>query len=98
MTLLHRLASVLAWLLSRNRTEEDLDNELRTFIDMSAAEKVRDGRPPAQARRLAVLELGGFEQAKERVRAHRHGARIDEIGRDVRSASDRVRGVCAAHR
>ena len=42
--------------------------------------------PPAEARRLALLELGGVEQAKERVRTYRHGAWLDEVGRDVRYA------------
>lgn len=86
MTFLHRLASVLRWLFSRNRTEQRLDDELQVFIDMSAAEKIRDGLPPAEARRLAILELGGVEQAKERVRTYRHGAWLDEVGRDVRYA------------
>ena len=53
---------------------------------MSAAEKMRDGVPPAEARRLAMLELGGVEQAKERVRTYRHGGWLDEVGRDVRYA------------
>src|SRR5207253_1232802 len=33
-----------------------------------------------------VLELGGIEQAKERVRTYRHGALLEEIVRDVRYA------------
>jgi hypothetical protein len=86
MTLLHRLASVLRWLFNRNRAEQGLDDELQAFIETSAAEKMRDGLPATQARRLAILELGGVEQAKERVRTYRHGGRLDELGRDVRYA------------
>ncbi len=47
---------------------------------------MRAGLPPEHARRLAILELGGIEQARERVRTYRHGAWLDEIGRDVRYA------------
>jgi predicted permease len=86
MTFLHRLVSVLRWLFNRNRAEQGLDDELQAFIDMSVAEQIRDGVPAAEARRLAILELGGVEQAKERVRTYRHGASLDEIGRDVRYA------------
>ena len=86
MTWLHRLLSVLAWRLHRKRAEQGLDEELQVFIDMSVAEKIRDGLPTAPARRLAILELGGIEQAKERVRAYRHGAFLDEMERDVRYA------------
>ena len=49
----HRLVSALRWLFARNRAEQVLDEELQTFIDMSAADKVRDGLPPVHARRLA---------------------------------------------
>ena len=86
MTLLHRLASVVRWVLRRDRAERELDEELRAFVEMSAADKVRDGVSPAEARRLAVLELGGVEQAKERVRTGRHGGWLDGVGRDVRYA------------
>lgn len=86
MTLLHRLASVLDWVLHRNRAERRLDDELRTFVEMSEAEKIRDGQSPREAHRLAMIELGGFEQAKERVRERRHGGRLDEVARDVRYA------------
>ena len=86
MMLLHRFASVMAWLFHRDRAERRLDDEIQSFIDMSAADKMRDGLPSAEARRRAILELGGVEQAKERVRTSRHGAGLDEVGRDVRYA------------
>ena len=87
MTLLHRLASVVRWIVNRHRTERDMDDELRTFVDMAAADHIRDGATPQEARRLALIQLGGVEQAKERVRTARHGAWLDEIGRDVRYAA-----------
>jgi putative ABC transport system permease protein len=86
MIWLHRLASISDWLFCRTRTERELDAELQAFVEMSAAEKVRDGVSPAEARRQAMLELGGVEQVKERVRTGRHGAWLDEIARDVRYA------------
>jgi putative ABC transport system permease protein len=94
MTWLHRLASILSWSFKRDRAEAQLDSELQTFIEMSAAEKVRDGLAPAEARRLARLELGGIEQAKERVRTGRHGASLDDLSRDLRYAAR----MFAAHR
>jgi predicted permease len=84
MTLLHRLASVLRWLIHRNKVEQDLNDELQSFVDMAAAERIRDGSPAHEARRLAVLELGGLEQAKEQIRTGCHGAWLDELGQDVR--------------
>jgi macrolide transport system ATP-binding/permease protein len=86
VTLLHRLASVVRWMVYRDRAERDLNDELEAFVDMAAADKMRDGAAPAEARRSALLHLGGVEQAKERVRSARHGAWLDELGRDVRYA------------
>jgi len=83
MTLLHRLAFIVRWIARRDRAERELNDELETFVDMAAADRMRDGATP---RRLAVLHLGGVEQAKERVRTARHGAWFDELARDVRYA------------
>ena len=86
MSLIHRVISIFNWIVRRRRAEARLHEEMQTFIEMSAAEKMRDGVPPEAARRMARLELGGVEQAKERVRTGRHGAWLDEAGRDVRYA------------
>lgn len=91
MTLLHRFASVLRWLIHRNRAEQDLNDELEAFVDMAAADRMRDGAAPAEARRSAVRHLGGVEQAKEHFRSARHGAWLDEVGRDLRYG---LRQVC----
>ncbi|MGH9371513.1 MAG: permease prefix domain 1-containing protein, partial [Vicinamibacterales bacterium] len=71
-------------MVRRNSAERDLNDELGAFVDMAAADRMREGAPPAEARRLAVLHLGGMEQAKERVRTARHGAWLDDVGRDIR--------------
>ena len=91
MTLLHRLRSIALWILRRERAEQDLNDELQAFVDMAAADKVRAGVTPAEAHRLAMLELGGLEQVKERVRSGRHGGWIDTVGRDIRYGLRRVR-------
>ena len=86
MKLLHRLASVLWWILRRDRAESQLDDDVRSFVEMSIADKIKDGVPADEARRLALIELGGIEQVKEGLRAGRHGALLDDVGRDVRYA------------
>jgi predicted permease len=86
MALLRRFASILRWIRHRDRAERQLDEELRAYVDIATADKVRAGVSPAAARRMAMIELGGLEQAKERVRTERHGGTLDEVGRDVRYA------------
>src|SRR5688500_9749679 len=91
MTLLHRLASILRWVVWRDQAERDLNDELQAFVEMAAADRIRDGATPAEARRMAVLQLGGVEQAKERVRTARHGGWLDAVWRDVHYGLRQVR-------
>jgi putative ABC transport system permease protein len=86
MRLLYRVVSIVRWIVNRDRSERDLNDELEAFVDMAAADRMRDGTAPAEARRSAVLHLGGVEQVKERVRSARYGARLDDLGRDLRYA------------
>jgi predicted permease len=83
MRFLNRFASMLSWLLRRDRAERLLDDEMRSFVEMSTEDRIRDGVAPGEARRLALAEIGGVERMKESVRANRHGALLDDLGRDV---------------
>ncbi len=91
MTLLHRLKSLVRWIAQRQRAERDLDDEMQAFVEMATADQMREGATPAEAQRLAVLQLGGVEQAKERVRTGRHGAWLDDVERDVRYGLRQIR-------
>jgi predicted permease len=87
MILFRRLLSIVRLFVKPTSTERELDDELRLFVEMSAAARERDeGLAPEEARRQAMLELGGIEQVKERVRTERHGAWLDETARDIRYA------------
>src|SRR5262249_1103860 len=83
---LRRIASIVTWLFRRDQAEQRLDDELQAYVEMAAADKVREGLSHDEAYTLARAELGGVEQAKERVRSERHGHLIDEVGRDIRYA------------
>jgi predicted permease len=86
MTFFRRLASIASWILGRDRAEQRLDDEIRSFVEMSTADKIREGVSPTEARRLALAEIGGVERMKESVRVGRHGALLDDLGRDIRYA------------
>ncbi len=76
-------ANLLRNLLRRNRVERDLDDELRTFVEMAAQERRDAGLAPQEARRAALIELGGVEQVRESVRDVRAGALIDQVRQDL---------------
>ena len=81
-----RLRAFFRNLLQREAIERDLDDEMRSTVDLLVAEKTRAGIPPEQARREARLELGGIESVKEQVRDARRGALVDSAVRDLRHA------------
>lgn len=66
--------------------ERELDDELRSYVELQAAEKVRRGIAPEEALRLVWHELGGMEQVKENVRDFRPGVFMDTLLQDVRYA------------
>ena len=61
--------------------EQELDDELRSYVELQAAEKIRSGMSPEDALREARRELGGMEQVKENVRDIRPGVFVDTLFR-----------------
>ena len=86
MPVLSGLQSLWRNLVHRGRVERDLDDELNAVFELLVEEKLRGGMRGKDARRAALLELGGVDPIKERVRASRAGAWVDGLRRDVRYA------------
>ena len=84
MPWLNRWSSLYRNLFSRGLVERDLDDELRAFLDQLTAEKLAGGMTKADARRAALLELGGLEQVKEEVRQVKTGRIFAEFFQDLR--------------
>jgi predicted permease len=61
------MKKLLNW-FRRGRLENGLDRELSYHIDRRVADLVASGVPEPEARRRAVLELGGLTQVREQVR------------------------------
>src|SRR5467141_2410180 len=79
-TFLRRLAA----LFRRRRLEDDLDAELRSHLEMAVERNLRKGMTAADARREALLSLGGVEQTKERYRDQRGFPMIETTLQDLR--------------
>jgi macrolide transport system ATP-binding/permease protein len=63
--------SRLGELFQKKRRERDLAEELDTHLALYIEENVRRGLTPDQARRQALIKLGGIEPAKETYRDRR---------------------------
>ena len=81
-----RLRAMLRRLLDGGASDGELSEELRAFVEHDAESKIRSGMTPEDARRAALIELGGAEQVKEHVREAGAGARWESIFRDIRYA------------
>ncbi len=68
----------------RATVEQELDEELRAYVDLLIAEKIKAGVPPEEARRQALLKVGGIEYVKDQVRDERPGMIFENAGRDLR--------------
>ena len=66
------------------QTDAEIDDELRSFVALKAEEKLAAGLSPDDARREALIDLGGVEQVKEEIRDVRLGAVFDRVRDDVR--------------
>ena len=79
-----RLSGLLRNLLQQRRKDRELDDELREYVDQLTSDYVAAGRSRADARRAALLQLGGAEQVKEQVRAVRAGSLMAQALQDLR--------------
>jgi putative ABC transport system permease protein len=79
-----RLASLWRNLVHPKRSERDLDDEVRAYAAILEDENAARGLPPEEARRQALIEMGGMEQVKEHVREVRMGALLETVAQDVR--------------
>jgi putative ABC transport system permease protein len=86
---MRRLRSVLAGLLAlfqNKKAEQELQEELSSYLEASAEEKVRAGMSEKEAWRAARLELGSGEAIKEEVRAAGWENAIETCWQDLRYA------------
>jgi putative ABC transport system permease protein len=83
MSLQSRWASLIRNLFHRRRVDRDLDDELRSYVDLLTNENRDAGMTAEAARRAVLVRTQGVTQLKERVQDVRAGAAIEQTLRDV---------------
>jgi putative ABC transport system permease protein len=71
-------------LFHKDRVDQEFSEEIQSYLDMLTEANIRKGLTPQEARRNALLEVGGVEQVQERVREIRMGQFIETAWRDIR--------------
>ena len=74
--------TVIRNLVRRRVVERELDEELEAYVELLAADMMRAGASPDEARRAARVKIGGLEQTKDRVRDARPANTIESLLRD----------------
>ncbi len=77
-------ASRVADLFRRARRERELADELDSHLQLHIDDNLRAGMTPVEARRVALVKLGGIEATKEWCRDLRGFAGLDRLVQDLR--------------
>jgi macrolide transport system ATP-binding/permease protein len=91
MALLRKIACGLRSLVRKKRVSQELDEELRGFLEMAAEEKIKQGMSRKDAARSVRLDRGNLEVAKETVRAAGWESFVGTCWRDLRFAARLLR-------
>ena len=76
----------LAGLFRSQRQEQELAAEMESHLQFHIEDNLRAGMTPEQARRDAILKLGGVEQTKQAYRERSTIPFLENLLRDVRYA------------
>lgn len=76
----------IAGMFLKQRRERDLADELEAHLQMHIDDNLRAGMTAEEARREALIKLGGIEQTKEAIRERRSFAWIESLIQDTRFA------------
>jgi predicted permease len=91
MQIVAQLRSLWRNLARRERVERELDEELRAYVELLAAEYERKGMAPALARRAALIDTGGVQQVREAARDAWVGSALATGARELRYAMRSLR-------
>src|SRR5271169_811612 len=81
---LHAFLLRLRNLFRKEQLDRELDAELAAHLEFHVEENLRSGMSCEEARRAALLKLGGLEQTKESVRDHRGIPFLETLLQDIR--------------
>jgi predicted permease len=83
--------SRLGGLFSKRRREQDLSAEMESHLQLHIEDNLRSGMSQAEARREALMKLGGVEQTKENYRERRGLPLLEVFLQDLRFGARMLR-------
>src|SRR6266567_3306299 len=78
-------------LFNKQRKDRELDDEIESHLQLHIEDNLRAGMLPEEARRQAMIKLGGIESAKEAYRDQRGLPLLETLWQDVRYGARMLR-------
>jgi predicted permease len=91
------MRKVRAWILrfgglfNKQRKDRELDDEIESHLQMHIEDNLRWGMTPEQARREAMIKLGGIESMKDAYRDQRGLPTLEMLWQDIRYGARTLR-------
>jgi predicted permease len=91
MSFWRNLTGGLRTLFHKKEVEQEMDEELRGFLDAAAKDKERTGMSNEQALRAARVEMGSMDGVKEEIRSAGWESALETFWQDVRYGARQLR-------
>src|SRR5579859_4833838 len=84
MSTLHNLRQQVRALFAKRKLDAEMNEEMRSHVEMQTRENIDAGMSPEEARYAAVRQFGWVESIKEICRDQRGGKWIEDFFQDLR--------------
>ncbi len=91
MSIWRNLTSGLRTLFHKEKVEQEMDEELRGFLDAAVKEKMRSGMSQDEALRAARVEMGSLDTVKEEIRSSGWESTLETLWQDLRYGARQLR-------
>src|SRR5437867_7375984 len=87
----HKLKLRLRALVQKEKLDTQMEDEMRSHIEMQTQENIEAGMNPEEARYAALRQFGWVESIKETCREQRGVSWIENLGQDIRYGARMLR-------
>ena len=84
MLRLQSIAAGIRALFQKQQVEQEMDEELRGYLDAAVKEKMRSGMSQEEAMRAARVEMGSVDAVKEGIRSTGWESSLESLWQDLR--------------
>jgi hypothetical protein len=91
MSWFHKLRVRFRALFQKQKLDAEVDEEIRSHIELRTEENIKAGMKPEEARYAALRQFGWVESIKDTCREQRCVSWIENLGQDIRYGARMLR-------